>query len=235
MLVLYVGVAITSALIIVNTVVYVRETLNGSDFDVAVALAAAGAGSMFVTLLLPRILDNLSVRPVMLAGSVLMGLGLVLVYTSPDFTTLLAIWFLIGIGWSMVQTPAGKVVNQSSSPQDRASYFSAQFSLTHACWMFAYPLSGQLSTSFGIELTALVFGICVIGLTIVSSILWPKTDPGILEHTHGEMRHIHMHVHDEHHLHEITTTEAHSHEHQHHEVTHSHLFVIDDHHLEWPR
>ena len=53
LLVLYVGVAITSALIIVNTVVYVRETLNGSDFDVAVALAAAGAGSMFVTLLLP--------------------------------------------------------------------------------------------------------------------------------------------------------------------------------------
>jgi MFS family permease len=235
MLVLYVGVAITSALIIVNTVVYVRETLNGSDFDVAVALAAAGAGSMFVTLLLPKILDSISVRPVMLAGSAMMGLGLVLMYTHPDFTALLGIWFLIGIGWSMVQTPAGKVVNQSSSPQDRASYFSAQFSLTHACWMFAYPLSGQLSTLLGIEATALIFGICVVGLTILSSVLWPKNDPGILEHTHGEMNHNHMHIHDGHHLHENAAAEAHSHEHQHDEITHSHFFVIDDHHPEWPR
>ena len=234
LLVLYLGVAFTSALIIVNTVVYVRETLHGSDFDVAVALAASGAGSMFITLLLPRILDNTPVRPVMLTGSGLMGLGLVLIYTHPGFLALLPIWFLIGVGWSMVQTPAGKVVNKSSSPQDRASYFSAQFSLSHACWMIAYPVSGLLSTWLGIEITAMIFAIGVFGTTILAAIIWPASDPEILEHTHHEMNHTHQHIHDEHHLHADVLTASHSHEHTHESLSHSHVFVIDDHHQKWP-
>jgi len=236
LLVLYIGVAFTSALIIVNTVVYVKETLHGSDFDVAVALAASGAGSMFITLLLPRILDNIPLRSVMLVGSGIMSVGLMLIYTYPNYLQLLPIWFLIGIGWSMVQTPAGKVVNQSSSPKDRASYFSAQFSLSHACWMIAYPVSGQLSTWLGIETTAFMFGIGVLGTTIVGAIIWPANDPEILQHTHEKMNHVHRHAHDEHHPHSHDALDSpHIHEHQHDSQTHSHVFVIDDHHPQWPR
>ncbi len=47
---------------------------------------------------------------------------------------MLAVWFVVGLGWSLVQTPAGRVVNRSSSESDRPAHFSAQFALSHGCW-----------------------------------------------------------------------------------------------------
>ena len=244
MLILYLGVASASAMIIVNTVIVIKEGLGGSDSEVVLALAASGAGSMLVALSLPRILDYITDRTVMLAGSTVMSIGLMTIYTQPDYVGVLSIWFVIGMGWSMVQTPASRVVNRSASMADRPSYFSAQFALTHACWMIAYPLSGQLSTLWGIENTALIFGIAVFAFTILGARIWPSHDPRILQHVHHELSHEHLHIPDEHHSHEhgagYSHTDEHdsdparTHAHQHPTITHSHIFVINDHHPEWP-
>ncbi|MFP6807368.1 MAG: MFS transporter [Pseudomonadales bacterium] len=235
MLALYLGVAAASAMIIVNTVIYVRENLGGTESAVALALAATGAGSMITALMMPRILDQVADRTVMILGSVIMSAGLLVMVVSPNFSQLLVIWFVIGIGWSLVQTPSGRVVNRSSSPADRSSYFSAQFSLSHACWMFAYPLVGWMGVSVGIEMTSLYFGIAVAMFTLVAIILWPANDLVVLEHTHEALSHSHEHSHVSHHDHEHTHEDKrHKHEHKHQPLTHSHVFVIDDHHPSWP-
>ncbi len=237
MLALYFGVAIASAMVIVNTVVYVRENLAGSESAVAVALAATGAGSMLTALVLPYLLDRVTDRRVMLVGSLVMSVGLMLIYTSPDYIELLLIWFLIGIGWSLVQTPAGRVVNRSSSVSDRPSYFSAQFSLSHACWMVAYPLAGELGLLLGIETTALLSGMAIVLFTVLGATLWPREDPRVLEHTHESLNHCHEHRHDDlHHQHDGADKSEgqHQHEHKHTSTTHSHVFHIDDHHPHWP-
>ena len=70
----------------------VREVLGGSESDTAIAFAASGAGSMLAALLLPRILDRVSDRPVMLAGCGVMGLGLVLMSAGPGLLSLLPVW-----------------------------------------------------------------------------------------------------------------------------------------------
>ena len=237
LLILYLGVAGASAMVIVNTVVYVREYLGGSETDTALAFAAAGGGSMIAALLLPKILDRIPDRPVMLAGGVLMGFGLLAIYSRPVFAWILPIWCLIGMGWSLVQTPAGRVVNRSSSAADRPAYFSAQFALSHGCWLLAYPIAGQLGARFGIETAALIFGGAVLLFTIIAARAWPSTDAVVLEHTHETENHQHEHVHDEHHRHDHDGTEArepHSHAHGHEPARHSHPFVIDDHHAHWP-
>ena len=237
LLILYLGVAGASAMVIVNTVVYVREYLGGSEADTALAFAAAGAGSMIAALLLPKILDRIPDRPVMLAGGVLMGFGLLAIYSRPVFAWILPIWCLIGMGWSLVQTPAGRVVNRSSSAADRPAYFSAQFALSHGGWLLAYPIAGQLGARIGIEMAALIFGGAVLLFTIIAARAWPSTDAVVLEHTHETASHQHEHVHDEHHRHDHDGTEArepHSHAHGHESARHSHPFVIDDHHAHWP-
>jgi MFS family permease len=239
MLVLYLGVAAASAMIIVNTVIYVMVNLAASESAVALALAATGAGSMLTALTLPKVLDRISDRTVMLIGSLLMSIGLMLMSTSPQYTELLLIWFMIGIGWSMVQTPAGRVVNRSSSASDRPSYFSAQFALTHACWMIAYPIAGYLGSVLGIETTAFLFAMAVASFTALGTMLWPDDDVQVLEHTHESLAHSHGHTHDDHHQHHgedgaDQDEEAHNHEHKHAPITHSHIFFIDDHHPHWP-
>ena len=237
LLILYLGVAGASAMVIVNTVVYVREYLGGSEADTALAFAAAGGGSMLAALSLPKILDRIPDRPVMLSGGMLMGFGLLAIYSGPGFAWVLPIWCLIGMGWSLVQTPAGRLVNRSSSAADRPCYFSAQFALSHGCWLLAYPIAGQLGARIGIQATALALGGAVLLFTILAARAWPSTDAVVLEHSHEADSHRHQHMHDEHHRHEHDGTggsEPHSHPHEHESVRHSHPFVIDDHHAYWP-
>ena len=237
LLALYIGVASASAMVIVNTVVYIRQNLGGSEFDVAVTLGAAGLGSMLAALGLPKVLDHVQDRPVMLAGAAVMAIGLVLMSTSPAFIAVLPIWFMIGFGWSLVQTPAGRVVNRSASAGDRSAFFSAQFALSHACWLIFYLVAGLMGTRMGVENTAFILAINIVVFACIAALLWPRQDREMLMHEHAELNHEHPHVHDEHHQHEHQGWEGpepHSHPHYHQPIRHSHRYVIDDHHAFWP-
>ena len=237
LLVLYLGVASASAMLIVNTVIYVREYLGGSEADVAIAFAAAGGGSMIAAISLPKVLDHVADRSVMLLGAVVMAAGLGLLSTGPSFAGVWPIWFLIGLGWSLVQTPAGRVVNRSSAPGDRSAYFSAQFALSHACWLLFYLVAGHFGTRLGVETTALVLGGGIVMFAALAARLWPKHDTAILVHTHSEIFHEHKHTHGVHHEHEHDGWEGpepHSHPHRHQPLRHAHPYVIDDHHATWP-
>ncbi len=238
LLALAVAVSAAGSMTIVNTVVIVRDQMNGSDIATALAFAAAGAGSMAAALTLPRLLDRLSDRPVMITGGVVLSAGLLAGLLEPDFTGLLLIWFALGAGSSMIQTPAGRLLRRSSNQGDRSAVFSAQFALSHLCWLFLYPLAGWGSAYLGIEATFALLAAISLGATGSALILWPTGDPLVVPHTHEARAHEHLHVHDEHHPHEHEGWEGpepHSHPHRHGAIRHSHAFVVDLHHPVWPR
>ena len=237
LLLLSLAVSASGAMVIVNTVVYVRDYLGGSETDTALAFAAMGAGSMLVALLLPRILERVWERPVMLAGGVLMMVTLAAATAEPDFAALLAAWFAIGLGASLIQTPAGRLLRASCLPADRPALFSAQFSLSHACWLLTYPLAGWLATRWGMSPAFAVMTGLLAASVWAASRAWPAARSTELEHTHGSLEHSHLHVHDEHHQHQHEGWEGpepHSHPHHHEPVRHRHAFVIDLHHRRWP-
>jgi hypothetical protein len=68
LLALSMAVAAATAMVIVNTVVYVRDVLGGGEMMVTVAYAASGGRSMLAPLLLLRVLDLVAERSVILAG-----------------------------------------------------------------------------------------------------------------------------------------------------------------------
>ncbi len=238
LLTLYLAVACASAMLIVNTVVYVKDYLGGSDTQVATAFAAAGFGSMLAAMSLPKLLETISDRAAMLGGATVMGAGVIAIWIGPGLISMLPIWFVIGLGWSLVQTPAGRLVNRSAGPGDRAAYFSAQFALSHAAWLLAYPLAGQLGVRVGIETAALYLGLAILVFTVMATLVWPKEDKSELEHVHDAIDHGHLHTHGPHHQHAHRGDEGpepHRHSHHHDEVRHQHTFVIDEHHMHWPR
>lgn len=231
------AVASAGAMQIVNTVVYVRSGLGLGGTAVAVAFAAAGGGSMLVALSLPRVLDKLPQRAPMLLGGVLMSASLFLGLLQPDYGQLLALWLLLGAGSSLVLTPAGRLLRQSCREQDRPALFSAQFSLSHGCWLVAYPLAGWLGASVGLTETFAVLGVIALVSTAAASMAWSRHDPLVLAHDHVAQHHEHLHCHDEHHQHEHEGwegSEPHSHPHRHTPGRHRHAFVIDPHHGHWP-
>jgi len=234
---LYVAVSAASAMVIVNTVVYVREYLGGSESNVAMAMAAAGTGSMIAAFVVPRILETVKDRVLMVGGAMLMGVAVSMLWLEPGYVVMLGIWMLVGFGLSLVQTPSGRVVNRSTGPSDRSAYFSAQFALSHACWLVAYPIAGQLGAAIGVPLTALIMGITIFVFAGGALLLWPALDGKSLSHKHEPMDHKHPHTHETHHDHPHEGWEGpepHVHPHRHKPVKHAHPFVIDDHHGRWP-
>lgn len=226
------------AMIIVNTVVYVRRELGLGEEQVPLVMAAAGAGSMVAALILPKLLERWSDRAVMLFGGWLFVVALLLGLTGPGYSELFPIWALIGVATSLVLVPTGRVVRDSCNPADRNDYFSANFALTHGMWLVGYLLAGWLGSLVSMGLTFLVLGLVAMLATLLASRIWPATVASVLWHEHEAMDHQHPHVHDEHHQHEHEGWEGpepHVHPHHHAPLRHSHPFVIDEHHVHWPR
>ena len=237
LLALSLAVATAGAMVIVNTVVYVRDHLGGTESDTALAFAAAGAGSMVVALMLPRLLDRLPDRPFMLGGGAILTAGLLLGLTSPGLLALLVVWFILGAGSSLIQTPTGRLLRRSAHEADRPAIYAAQFALSHACWLIAYPLAGWIGGTFGLTAAFTVLALVALTSTAAALALWPAHDPGEVEHLHEALEHEHLHAHDEHHQHTHEGWEGqepHRHPHGHAPLKHKHPYVIDLHHPVWP-
>ena len=239
LLILYVAVASASAMVIVNTIIYVKEYLGGSDSELALFFAASGFGSMLAALSFPRLSGIFKDKLIVQSGAIFLATGLCLMATEPTFSFAIFTWFVTGLGLSLVQTPSGRIVNASATPSDRSSYFSAQFALSHLCWLITYPLVGQLVLYFGFGFSA-AFLACIILICLIFSILfWPNENETSLTHQHKNIIHSHTHGHgDKHHSHQHKSKldlDSHEHEHEHKEMVHKHEFVIDLHHQQWPK
>lgn len=237
LLALSMAVAAAGSMQIVNTVVYVTTTLGLGQGWVAWSFAAAGAGSMLMALSLPLLLKRLTDRQAMLGGGAVLTVSMLGGLTQPAIAGLLTLWFLIGLGSSLVLTPVGRLLTNACQEADRPAVFAAQFSLSHACWLVAYPLAGWVGAEAGMITAFALLGIIAATAVVTAFFVWPVEASDELEHDHAIQDHRHLHYHDEHHQHDHEGWEGpepHSHPHRHGAGRHRHPFVIDDHHLHWP-
>ncbi|MBT2519832.1 MFS transporter [Arthrobacter sp. ISL-28] len=195
LLALNLAVAAPTALVLVNTVVYVRDVLHRPDTDLALALACFGVGSMIVALTAPRVLDRFGDRAVMLTGAALIPLGLagattltVLGVGSAGWVWLLGLWFLLGAGNSAILTPSSRLLREASTEETRPYVFTAQFSLSHACYILTYPLAGWVGAAAGLgrAAAALTF-IGMIGAA-GAFVSWPRHPAAVPLESESEER-----------------------------------------------
>jgi MFS family permease len=210
------AVASAGALVIVNTVVYVQALFGLDQRAMAIALAAFGGGSMLAALVLPRLLESVPDRTAMLGGAGLLAAGTLAAAALPSYGWLLPLWFVLGLGYSMAQTPSGRLLRRSSNPEDRPALFAAQFALSHACWLIAYPLAGWAGATFGLPVTAVALAALAAVAIGIAIAVWPAHDPEEMEHSHDDLPVDHPHI--------AGTSIG----------RHSHVLVIDDLHDSWP-
>ncbi|ART51837.1 MFS transporter [Acidovorax carolinensis] len=180
LLALNLAVASASAMVIVNTVVLVQSDFGLTQTATAAALAMFGAGSMLVALLLPKLLERLPERPVMLSGAALLALGLFVGFIAAKwFAALLPLWFVLGLGYSLAQTPSGRLLRRSAHSEDRPALFAAQFALSHACWLITYPLAGWLGAKAGLTVSFLALGALAAVSVALAAYLCVGADPNL--------------------------------------------------------
>ena len=107
LLALNMAIASASAVVIVNTVVLVQSTFKLDEKSTTWAFGLFGLGSMLAAFILPIVLNKFSDRTVMLSGTAILVIGLFTGYFIHSYTWLLALWFLLGVGYSVSQTPTG--------------------------------------------------------------------------------------------------------------------------------
>ena len=235
LLAMYVAVACASAVMITGTVVYVSDYFGKGESSTALALAVSGGGSMIVALLLPRWLKHLEVRHALFTGAVILVCGLFFAATGPGWISFLTTWFALGVGLSFIQVPAGSLVRMSCHPDDAVALFAANFSLSHLCWLFAYPLSGIIGAEYGMQTAFAVMGGIALAAGFASWRYYPTPDKIEIEHTHKTQAHKHLNGHDSSHdLVEEPVDQSLNGLHTHEQITHKHKFVIDMHHPRWP-
>jgi hypothetical protein len=149
----------------------------------------------------------------MIGGARLMVAGVALVPIVGSLASLITLWAIIGFGFSLTQTPIGRIINRSARPADRGAVFAAQFALSHACWLVTYPLAGWVGAGAGLSIAALLLAaIGAVGVVAVLR-LWPTHDPDAFEHTHDNLPLDHPHLNGE--------------------RRHTHKFVLDETHPRW--
>lgn len=221
-------VAAAGAMVIVNTVVIVQAGpglgLGLGQTQVALALAAFGAGSMLAALVLPGLLGRTTDRAVMLAGAVLLvgvmaagGIGLRQT-GAQGLIVLMLLWALAGVGYSVVQTPSGRLLRRSSHPEDRPAIFAAQFALSHGCWLITYPLVGWIGAVAGISVAFAAMALIAALAAGVALRVWPALCDGPIAHSHQNLPADHPHL------------QGFAQDHG-----HAHPVIIDPLHPVWPR
>jgi MFS family permease len=179
-----------TALVLVNSVVVVREVLHRPNTDLALALACFGIGSMVVALGAPRLLERLGDRAVMLTGAALIPTALagatVLLFLPAGVSTwwwLLGLWFLLGAGNSTILTPSSRLLREASTEETRPYVFTAQFSLSHACYIISYPLAGLAGAAVGLGPAALALTLLAMIGAAGAFLSWPRhtAGPGTIE------------------------------------------------------
>jgi MFS family permease len=176
-------VATATAMVIVNTVVLVQGNLGRPQTDVALLLAAYGAGSMIVALALPKVLDTLPDRTVMLTGAAALPVGLVLTAalaaipaTTIGWVGLIVVWCFLGAATALVLTPSARLLRRSSDESNRPAVFAAQFSLSHACFIVTYPAAGILGAFLGLPATAMILAGLGVLAALAAASSW-RSDP----------------------------------------------------------
>lgn len=178
LLALNLAVAAPTAMVVVNTVVVVQGDLRLGQPEVALLLAASGGGSMLVALVLPRVLDRLPDRRVMLTGASGIPLalaGAALVLAVPGILTwpsLVALWVLLGVANSLVLTPSARLVRRATDERTRPAVFAAQFSLSHACYLLTYPLAGFVGAAAGTWVAAAVLAAVAVVGAALARVFW---------------------------------------------------------------
>lgn len=193
-LALNVVVASAGAITLVSTVSVVRDLLGGSETEVALLLAVSGAGTAAGALTAPLLLRRFAERTVLFAGA---GVALLAVATAvllsvlPSWTVAGVSWALVGAATGTMLTPIGRVLRSASAAADRPALLAAQFSLSHACWLVTYPLTGWLGTTAGFGVTWSVLGLFVLVAALTARAAWPAGATTVLSHRHGQEVHTH--------------------------------------------
>lgn len=125
---------------------------------------------------------------------------------------------MLGAAYSLSITASDRLLRRSVNEGDWRAVFAAQFALSQACWLIAYPIARYLGASLGQHAALTGLGLLSATGFVLGLVLWPRADPEFVLHCHDGLLLDHEH---------ISTMDSTN--------VRGRAFVIDDLLLQWPK
>lgn len=170
----YLAAASASAMVLVNTVVYVQGVLDGGEEQTALAMMVVGFGSMLVAFKLPSWVTSVPLHRLHWIGMAAILGAFILGFFTPGWSGYIAICLALGAGMSCIQTTSGLLITEACADEENTPYFAAHFSLTHFWWLLTYLSAGVSVKLFGISTGYLCMAIICL-MSMVSYYFFSKT------------------------------------------------------------
>ena len=139
--------AVSGALILVNTVGYVKGQLHLSTARYGWVMSAFGIGATVAALLVGALDKRLARTTFVLTGALLSSLA-VLPANYAGLFPLLVLWLVAGAGQNWVNLSTQTIIAEQTPEEFQGRVYGAHFAWSHLWWAFAYPLAGFLGTHY---------------------------------------------------------------------------------------
>jgi MFS transporter, NRE family, putaive nickel resistance protein len=227
--------SIAGAQILVNTVGYVRGTLQQTSVEYGWVMMGFALGATVGAMAIGLFPKSRSKITTILAGGLLITIS-IFGANFVGLVPLICLWAIAGCGQSLINLSLQTLIADRTPTEFQGRVYGAHFAWSHLWWAGAYPLAGWLGTTFA-DRTFLYGSLIGIGLLLIVQLL---LSPDRFAHTHAEFWHTHTHSHDPHHEHEhplsVATDNrsiAHQHPHAHSPFSHIHAYTdISHQHLD---
>ncbi|WP_310481785.1 MFS transporter [Chamaesiphon sp. VAR_48_metabat_403] len=192
--------SIVGAQILVNTVGYVRGTLNYTAVEYGWVMMGFGLGATLGTIAIGIYPQSRSKIITLLSGGAIVSTALIGA-NYVGLIPLILLWSIAGCGQSLINLSMQTLIADRTPTNLQGRVYGAHFAWSHLWWAGAYPLAGWLGTTFPDR--TFLYG-SLGGITLLSIVHF-LLKPDRFTHTHSEYSHTHSHQHDLPHQHEHQT------------------------------
>jgi NRE family putative nickel resistance protein-like MFS transporter len=162
--------AIAGAMILVNTIGHIKNSLLLDDKFYGWAMAVFGIGAAMAAFVLGS-LDKSKTRSVsLISGALLLGISILMV-NYVGYPVLLVLWLFAGLGQSLAEMPSETLIAETIQSEDQGKVYGSHFAFSHLWWAVAYPIAGYLGSEFP-RAEFLYGGILTIALGIIAIIIF---------------------------------------------------------------
>jgi len=164
--------AIAGALVLVNSVALVKNTMQLDDSHYGLIMASFGLGGAITAFLLGSLDKSKSRSLSLISGALLISVS-VSFANFVSFNGLVVLWILAGIGQTLADLPSETLIGENINVKDQANVYGSHFAFSHLWWFIAYPVAGFLGNTFP-DRSFLYGGIMSLFLTVAAILIFKK-------------------------------------------------------------
>lgn len=139
--------AIAGAMILVNTIGHIKNSLQLDDKYYGWAMAVFGIGAAVAAFVLGSLDKSKTRSTSLISGAFLLAISISLA-NFVGYPVLLILWLFAGLGQSLAEMPSETLIAETIDSENQGKVYGSHFAFSHLWWAIAYPIAGFFGSNY---------------------------------------------------------------------------------------